>query len=86
MLGVSEWQLRRWIDEGLIPTVKFPRGKYPGEISRRVLVSVDDLTTFRDAHRVTSPEPNAALAEASKKGWALRPVRSKRKRGEEGVA
>jgi hypothetical protein len=51
MLGVSIWTLRSWIDEGLIRTVKFPSSKHPGEISRRILISVDDLRDFVRQHR-----------------------------------
>jgi hypothetical protein len=46
LLGVSVWTLRGYIDDGLIPTVKFPSCKYPGETSRRVLIAVDDLKAF----------------------------------------
>jgi predicted site-specific integrase-resolvase len=51
-VGVSVWVLRRYIDEGLLPTVKFPSVKYPGETSRRVLVSVEDLRAFVERYRV----------------------------------
>lgn len=50
-LGVSVWVLRNWIDEGLLPTVKFPSTKHPGERSRRVLISADDLKAFVERHR-----------------------------------
>lgn len=50
-IGVSVWTLRSWIDEGLLPTVKFPSSKHPGEMSRRVLVSADDLKAFVERHR-----------------------------------
>ena len=45
-IGQSVWTLRGYIDEGLIPTMKFPSSKYPGETSRRVLIAVDDLKEF----------------------------------------
>ena len=50
-IGVSVWTLRSYIDEGLIPTVKLPSSKHPGETSRRVLIAVDDLKVFIDRHR-----------------------------------
>lgn len=50
-IGVSVWTLRSWIDDGLIKTVKFPSSKHPGEISRRILISVDDLRDFVQRHR-----------------------------------
>lgn len=50
-LGVSVWVLRRWIDEGLIPTVKFPSVKHVGETTRRVLIAAEDLKAFVDRHR-----------------------------------
>lgn len=50
-VGVSVWVLRRYIDDGLLPTVKFPSVKYEGESSRRVLISVDDLRAFVQQHR-----------------------------------
>jgi hypothetical protein len=50
-IGVSVWTLRSYIDEGLISTVKLPSSKHPGEISRRVLIAVDDLKLFIDRHK-----------------------------------
>ena len=50
-IGVSPWVLRRYIDDGLLPTVQFPSAKYPGEKSRRVLVAVRDLEEFVAQHR-----------------------------------
>jgi hypothetical protein len=50
-IGVSVWTLRSYIDEGLIPTVKLPSSKHPGEISRRVLIAVEDLRLFVNQHR-----------------------------------
>jgi hypothetical protein len=50
-VGVSVWVLRRYIDEGLLPTIKFPSVKYDGETSRRVLISIDDLRAFVERHR-----------------------------------
>ena len=39
--------------QGLIPTVKLPSTKHPGEDNRRVLVAVSDLEKFVAAHRET---------------------------------
>ncbi len=50
-VGLSVWVLRRYIDEGLLPTVKFPSVKYPGETSRRVLIAVSDLEAFVAKYR-----------------------------------
>jgi predicted site-specific integrase-resolvase len=51
-LGVSVWMLRRYIDDGLLPTVKFP-GRYDGEKTRRVLIAVSDLEAFVARHRTS---------------------------------
>jgi predicted site-specific integrase-resolvase len=50
-LGVSVWTLRRYVEDGLLPVVKFPSAKHDGEQSRRVLISYDDLKAFRDRYR-----------------------------------
>lgn len=50
-IGVSVWVLRDYIDRGLLPTVKFPSTKHPGENSRRVLIAVADLEAFVARHR-----------------------------------
>jgi len=50
-LGVSPWVLRRFIDDGLLPTVKYPSAKHPGENSRRVLLAVADLEEFVARYR-----------------------------------
>jgi hypothetical protein len=54
-LGVGVSAIRRWIESGELPMVKFPSEKHDGEKSRRVLIAVDDLRTFVNAHRVTEP-------------------------------
>jgi predicted site-specific integrase-resolvase len=50
-LGISVWVLRRYIEDKLIPTVKFPSAKNAGEQSRRVLIKVADLEAFVNKHR-----------------------------------
>jgi predicted site-specific integrase-resolvase len=50
-LGVSVWVLRRYIADGLLPTVKFPSTERPGEDFRRVLIAVADLEAFVVKHR-----------------------------------
>ena len=57
MIGMSPTVVRSYIDSGLLPVIKFPSAssKHQGEKSRRVLVSVDDLRAFVEAHRVTEP-------------------------------
>ena len=48
---VSPWVVRRFIASGILPTVKLPSTKYPGEMSRRVLIAVGDLEAFVRKHR-----------------------------------
>ena len=55
-VGVSTWTLRRWIDEGQLPTIKFPSVRYPRERNRRVLISADDLKAFVEKHRTCGGE------------------------------
>jgi hypothetical protein len=50
LIGCSVWMLRRYIHDGLLPTVKLP-GRYDGEKSRRVLLKVSDLEEFVQRHR-----------------------------------
>jgi predicted site-specific integrase-resolvase len=50
-LGVSKWVIRRYVADGLLPTVKLPSVKHPGETSRRVLIAVADLEQFVQRHR-----------------------------------
>jgi hypothetical protein len=74
-LSVSEWTLRRYIEDGLLPTVQMPSAKHPGERSRRVLIAVTDLEAFvANLPRSTSPEPDEQLSAAARKRWALRTV------------
>lgn len=51
-VGVSTWTVRKWIDDGELPTIKFPSVKYPGEKGKRILILVDDLKAFAEKHRV----------------------------------
>jgi hypothetical protein len=51
LISVSVWTLRSYITEGLIATVKLPSSKHSGEVSRRVLISVEDLREFVRRHR-----------------------------------
>jgi len=50
-IGMSETVVRGFVDRGLLPIVKFPGAKQ-GERSRRVLIAVEDLRAFVDAHRI----------------------------------
>ena len=59
-LGVSTWVLRRWIVEGLLPTVKFPSTRYNAEPSRRVLIAVSDLEAFVKKHRTAARDSEAS--------------------------
>lgn len=51
-LGVGVSAIRKWIDAGDLPVVKFPSEKHEGERSRRVLIAVADLEAFVRKHRV----------------------------------
>ena len=55
-LGVGTSAVRRWIDSGELPIVKFPSEKHEGEKSRRVLVAVADLEAFVAKHRVVDAD------------------------------
>jgi predicted site-specific integrase-resolvase len=50
-LGVSIWTLDQWIADGKLPAVRLPSARHPGEMSRRVLISADDLRAFVERHR-----------------------------------
>ena len=49
--GISPFVVRGWIADGLLPSVKFPSTRRPGEQCRRVLVLVADLEAFAECHR-----------------------------------
>ena len=55
MIDTSPTTLRSYIDQRLIAVVKLPSAKHQGELSRRVLVSVDDLREFVAKHRMMEP-------------------------------
>ena len=46
LLCVSEWVLRRYIDDGLLATFKLPSAKNAGERNRRVLILVSEIDAF----------------------------------------
>jgi predicted site-specific integrase-resolvase len=50
-LNVSRWTLDQYIADGRLPVVKLPSSRHPGEMSRRVLISSDDLKAFIERHR-----------------------------------
>ncbi len=50
-LNVSVWVLDRYIADKLLPVVSLPSTKYPGEMSRRIVVAVADLEAFVQRHR-----------------------------------
>lgn len=73
MIGANASDVRGWIASGLLPCVKFPSTRRPGERSRRILIAVADLETFVREHRsTTAPEPNAALSQAAVRRWRER--------------
>lgn len=52
VLGVGTSSVRRWIETGELPVIKFPSEKKTGERSRRVLIAMTDLELFIAKHRV----------------------------------
>ncbi len=52
-LGVGTSSVRKWIDSGELPIVKFPSDKHANEKSRRILIAVADLAAFVEKHRIT---------------------------------
>lgn len=73
MLSANESDVRAWIASGLLPCVRYPSSRRPGEPSRRILIAVADLETFVREHRsTTAPEPNAALSQAAVRRWRER--------------
>lgn len=50
-IGVSATAVRAFIDQGLLPVVKFPSVKHADEKSRRVLIAVEDLVEFIRKYR-----------------------------------
>jgi hypothetical protein len=64
--------VRGWIASGLLPCVRYPSTRRPGEPSRRILIAVADLEEFVRRHRDTAPEPNAALSQAAVRRWRER--------------
>jgi hypothetical protein len=50
-LGISVWSLDQLIADGQLPIVRLPSSRNPGEKSRRVLISADDLKAFIERHR-----------------------------------
>jgi predicted DNA-binding transcriptional regulator AlpA len=57
-LGVGTSSVWRWIDEGLLPVIKFPSERFAGVSSRRVLIAVSDLEEFVKVHRVPATNSN----------------------------
>lgn len=53
-LGICPWVVRKYVADGLLPTVKLPSVKRPGETNRRVLIAVADLEAFVAKHRETT--------------------------------
>ncbi len=50
-LGVSVWVVRRYIADGLLPTVALPSTRRKNESCRRVLIAVADLEAFVRKYR-----------------------------------
>jgi hypothetical protein len=55
MIGLSPTVVRAYIDQGLLPVVKFPSANRRGESSRRVLIAVSDLQRFVEQYRTEVP-------------------------------
>jgi len=75
MLGANESDVRAWIATGVLPCVRYPSSRRPGEPSRRILIAVADLEEFVRQHRDTAPEPNAALSRAAVSRWRSKDVK-----------
>jgi excisionase family DNA binding protein len=45
-LSMSQWSVRRLIDDGVLPKVTMPSAKLPGRTSRSVRVRRSDLEAF----------------------------------------
>jgi len=69
-LSISPWTLRRYADEGLIPVLRLPSPKHPGEYSRRVLFHRDDLDGWAARQPRTAAIPNPALSAAGRRARA----------------
>lgn len=50
-LGVSEWSLRSWMEDGLIEPVNLPSVRKTQEKNRRLIFDRLDLEAFADARR-----------------------------------
>jgi hypothetical protein len=60
VLGCGKSAVRRYIERGLLPTVRYPSEKYEGEPSRRVLIAVADLEAFVLKHRQVIGESSSS--------------------------
>ncbi len=69
IIGANTSDVRAWVASGLLPCVRYPSTRRPGEPSRRILIAVADLEEFVRRHRDTAPEPNAALSQAAVRRW-----------------
>lgn len=76
LVAANESDIRTWVASGLLPCVRYPSNRRPGEPSRRILIAVADLEAFVSRHRETSPEPNAALSDAAVRRWREREAAS----------
>jgi hypothetical protein len=76
IVGANQSDIRRWIASGLLPCVRFPSVRRPGEPSRKILVAVSDLQRFVRRYRDVAPEPNAALSRAAIRRWARKTKRA----------
>ncbi|MCC7033838.1 MAG: helix-turn-helix domain-containing protein [Acidobacteria bacterium] len=70
LLGADASQVRKWVADGLLPSVRYPSVRRAGESSRRILLAVSDLTAFVTRHRVETPQtPDAALSASMCARW-----------------
>jgi hypothetical protein len=78
LLGCDPSQVRRWVADGCLPSVRYPSVRVPGASSRRILIAVADVERFVEAHRTAAPAlPNPALSAASVRGWQSTPRRTR---------
>src|SRR5262245_44833476 len=76
LLGSEPTQVRRWIADGLLPSIRYPSTRRAGESSRRILVPIADLEQFVEQHRTAEPAPpNAALSAAAVRRWRAQSAR-----------
>lgn len=71
--------VRGLVAQGVLPPVRIPSMRRPGESSRRLLFAREDLDALIDIWKAESTSvPNAQLSRASIKGWRKSPNRKRK--------